>query len=84
MPPAPIGSRARCGRRPACARVFHPHCGGYVETPDEIDELMRATDPARLGLVLDTGHVIYGGGDPLEVFEAHATACGTCTSRTAI
>ena len=51
--------------------VFHPHCGGYVETPDEIDELMRLTDPARLGLVLDTGHVLYAGGDPLEVFEAH-------------
>ena len=51
--------------------VFHPHCGGYVETPDEIDELMRRTDPARLGLVLDTGHVMYGGGDPLEVFQAH-------------
>jgi inosose dehydratase len=51
--------------------VFHPHCGGYVETPDEIDELMRRTDPSRLGLVLDTGHVLYGGGDPLEVFRAH-------------
>ena len=51
--------------------VFHPHCGGYVETPDEIDELMRRTDSARLGLVLDTGHIVYSGGDPLEVFEAH-------------
>ena len=51
--------------------VFHPHCGGYVETPDEIDELMRRTDSSRLGLVLDTGHVLYGGGDPLEVFQAH-------------
>ena len=51
--------------------VFHPHCGGYVETPDEIDELMRRTDPARLGLVLDTGHILYSGGDPLEVFGAH-------------
>jgi inosose dehydratase len=50
--------------------VFHPHCGGYVETPDEIDALMRLTDP-RLGLVLDTGHVLYAGGDPLEVFAAH-------------
>ena len=51
--------------------VFHPHCGGYVETPREIDALMRRTDPARLGLVLDTGHIVYGGGDPLDVFEAH-------------
>ena len=52
--------------------VFHPHCGGYVETPDEIDALMSRTDPGLLGMVLDTGHIIYGGGDPVQVFEAHA------------
>jgi len=51
--------------------VFHPHCGGYVETPDEIDELMRRTDSARLGLVLDTGHILYSGGDPLDVYRVH-------------
>lgn len=49
--------------------VFHPHCGGYVETPEEIDELMRRTDPSLLGLVYDTGHVMYGGGDPLKVLQ---------------
>ena len=51
--------------------VFHPHCGGYVETPAEIDELMRRTDRSLLGLVLDTGHIMYGGGDPLRVLEGH-------------
>ena len=51
--------------------VFHPHCGGYVETPDEIDRLMELTDPKRVGLVLDTGHIAYGGGDPLRVLQAH-------------
>jgi len=51
--------------------VFHPHCGGYVETPHEIDQLMGRTDPALVGLVLDTGHIMYGGGDPLRVFEQH-------------
>jgi inosose dehydratase len=52
--------------------VFHPHCGGYVETPEEIDALMSRTDAALLGLVLDTGHIIYGGGDPVAVFNAYA------------
>ncbi len=52
--------------------VFHPHCGGYVETPTEIDELMRRVDPTLLGLVLDTGHIVYGGGDPLDVLARHA------------
>ena len=51
--------------------VFHPHCGGYVETPAEIEQLMRRTEPSLLGLVLDTGHIVYGGGDPVRVFEAH-------------
>ena len=44
--------------------VFHHHCGGYVETPDEIAELMDRTDPAILGLVFDTGHFAFGSGTP--------------------
>ncbi len=60
--------RDRAGLR----TVFHPHCGGYVETPAEIDELMRRADRSLLGLVLDTGHIMYGGGDPLRVLEQHA------------
>ncbi|MCC7373083.1 MAG: TIM barrel protein [Verrucomicrobiales bacterium] len=42
--------------------VFHHHCAGYVETPDEIDTLLRRTDPALLGLVFDTGHLAFGSG----------------------
>jgi inosose dehydratase len=52
--------------------VFHEHCGGYVETEAEIDELMGRTDPSLLGLCLDTGHIVYGGGNPLDVLERHA------------
>ena len=42
--------------------VFHHHCAGYVETPDEIATLLALTDPKRLGLVFDTGHYCYGAG----------------------
>lgn len=42
--------------------VFHHHCAGYVETPDEIGRLLSMTDPALLGLVFDTGHYVYGTG----------------------
>lgn len=52
--------------------VFHPHGGGYVEAPWEIDELLARTDPALVGLCLDTGHITYGGGNPLEILERHA------------
>jgi inosose dehydratase len=53
--------------------VFHPHCGGYVETPAEIDQLMTRTHATLVGLVLDTGHIAYGGGDPVQVLERHAS-----------
>jgi inosose dehydratase len=45
------------------ATVFHHHCAGYVETPDEIARLLELTDPSLLGLVFDTGHYLYGSGD---------------------
>jgi len=45
--------------------VFHHHCAGHVERPDEIDILMRSTDPALLGLCFDTGHYRFSGGDPV-------------------
>ncbi len=51
--------------------VFHPHCGGYVETAEEIDQLMARTHASLVGLVLDTGHIMYGGGDPLAVLDKH-------------
>ena len=50
--------RERTGLR----TVFHHHCAGYVETPDEIARLLELTDPESLGLVFDTGHFIYGTG----------------------
>ncbi|MCW1969829.1 MAG: TIM barrel protein [Anaerolineae bacterium] len=42
--------------------VFHHHCAGYVETPDEIAALLAHTDPSSVGLVFDTGHYIFGAG----------------------
>jgi inosose dehydratase len=46
--------------------VFHHHCAGFVETPGEVARLMENTDPALVGLCLDTGHYLYGGGEPVE------------------
>jgi inosose dehydratase len=42
--------------------VFHHHCAGYVETPDEIATLLDLTRPERLGLVFDAGHYVHGAG----------------------
>lgn len=51
--------------------VFHHHCAGYVETPYEVDKLLELTDPNLLGLVLDMGHYMFGGGNPLEALKKH-------------
>ncbi len=52
--------------------VFHHHIGTWVETPEETATFLRLTDPAVLGLVFDTGHYRFGGGDPVEGLRRHA------------
>lgn len=51
--------------------VFHHHCGGYIETPEEVEKLLSSTDPSLLGLVLDMGHYKFGGGDPVEALRKY-------------
>jgi inosose dehydratase len=56
--------------------VVHHHAGTFVETPAEVERLLAETDPYRVGLLLDTGHYAYGGGDPLDVLERHGSRIG--------
>jgi inosose dehydratase len=42
--------------------VFHHHCAGYVETPEEMARFLELTDERTIGLVFDTGHYAYGSG----------------------
>lgn len=51
--------------------VLHHHAGTFVETPAEIDRFMAETDPDLVGLLLDTGHLVYGGGDPVETIRRY-------------
>ncbi len=51
--------------------VFHHHCAGYVETPEEVARLLELTDPEVIGLCFDTGHYAYGGGDAWEGLKAY-------------
>ena len=43
--------------------VFHPHVATYVETPQECERFFDVTSHTGVGLCLDTGHCVYGGGD---------------------
>lgn len=51
--------------------VFHPHCAGFIERPEEVDLFLDATHPRILGLCLDTAHCAYGGGDPIRVIRRY-------------
>lgn len=46
--------------------VYHHHMGTIVQTPQEIDALMAHTGHS-VGLLLDTGHSTWGGGDPVAI-----------------
>jgi inosose dehydratase len=41
--------------------TFHPESGTYVEAPWEIEQVLDRSD---VGLCLETGHMMMGGGDP--------------------
>jgi len=43
--------------------AFHHHCAGIIETPDEVRRFLAHIDSNVLGLVFDTGHMLYGSGD---------------------
>jgi inosose dehydratase len=47
--------------------TYHHHLGTGVQTAGEIDRLMENTDPALLGLLYDTGHLVFSGEDHLAV-----------------
>jgi inosose dehydratase len=59
-----LGERCRArGYEP----TFHPHTATYVEAPWEIERMLELTD---IGVTLDTGHLLLGGGDPLSAIES--------------
>ncbi|MBB3216666.1 inosose dehydratase [Ochrobactrum sp. RC6B] len=57
------------------ALVYHHHMGTVVQSEDEIDLLMQHTGP-HTKLLLDTGHCLFGGGDPERVAKKHMGRVG--------
>lgn len=50
--------------------AFHHHMGTIVETDAEVGLLMKHTGDA-VGLLYDTGHSAFSGGDPVSLIKAH-------------
>jgi inosose dehydratase len=63
---------ARAAREHGLSSVFHHHAGTFIETPAEVERLLAMTDPDLLGICFDTGHYLYGGGDPVSFARKHA------------
>lgn len=55
--------------------VYHHHMGTIVESEDEIDRLMENTGP-HAHLLLDTGHCLFGGGNPERVAKKYMHRVG--------
>ncbi|MFO1311120.1 MAG: myo-inosose-2 dehydratase [Burkholderiales bacterium] len=50
--------------------AYHHHMGAYVETPSDVDELMKRVGP-EVGLLFDSGHMTFAGGDAVEMLRKH-------------
>jgi len=48
---------------------YHNHMGSLGERPEELDQIMNASDPRYLKLELDIAHYCQGGGDPAKAVE---------------
>ncbi|MDF2145143.1 TIM barrel protein [Knoellia sp. p5-6-4] len=59
-------------REAAAARglvaTLHPHVGTMVESGEETERVLAGSS---IGLCLDTGHLLIGGGDPVRVARQH-------------
>jgi inosose dehydratase len=51
--------------------AYHHHMGTVIETAEEVDKLMEMTGN-NVGLLLDTGHITFAGGDALTMAKKHA------------
>ena len=60
------GLDAACavGSRHGLATVLHPHYGTAVERAHQVARIVNRSD---IGLCIDTGHLMVGGADPVEV-----------------
>ncbi len=52
--------------------VIHPHAGGYIEFADEMRRIADSVPRETAGFCLDTGHIFYGGMDPVETLAKYA------------
>jgi inosose dehydratase len=52
--------------------AYHHHMGAYVEAPEDVDRLMENVGD-DVGLLFDSGHMTFAGGDAVSMLERYAS-----------
>ncbi len=71
-----VDTAARIAERAAALglrTVLHPHVGTHVETRAEVERFLHDSD---LALCVDTGHLLIGGTDPVDLVRRHPHRVG--------
>jgi inosose dehydratase len=50
--------------------AYHHHMGTVIQSEEEVDRMMGSTK--SVGLLLDSGHLTFAGGDPMRALKRHA------------
>jgi len=61
---------ARYTRSRGVRLAYHHHMGAYVQSVEDVNRLMSLTSP-DVGLLLDTGHITFAGGDAVDALKKH-------------
>lgn len=59
-------AQGRCAASGVVA-ALHPHVGTMVETAEQVQQVLSRS---QVGLCLDTGHLLIGGADPVQLAQA--------------
>ena len=68
------GILTKLGQRTAALGVklvYHNHMGNLGERPEEVAEVLEASDPAAVGFLLDMAHYTQAGGDVAKAVRTH-------------
>jgi len=60
---------ARVASQRGIIASIHPHVGTLIESTDDVNRVLTGSS---IGLCLDTGHLLIGGTDPVELAVRHA------------
>lgn len=68
-----IDKFAKIASQHGIASSFHPHAATYIETDVETKKLMALLNADLVGVCLDVGHWLVGGGDPIKAVHDFGT-----------